>query len=277
MEGLGAAYRRPVPYVNLEGRRLHYLDVGTGNPPLLLIHAFPLGAEMWAPQTACLSGTHRVIAPDLAGFGASDPMTHPRHWSMDRYVADVVDLLDALHLDRVVLVGLSMGGYIAFSFLRSHSDRVAALVLADTRAAADTEEVRTRRRTQQNQVEREGTGALRRILVQGLLAPESLVSRPTLVDEVHRQTNNHPAAFVAALQAMSTRPDHTPDLAGIEVPTLVLVGEADAPSPPAVVRSWQELITGSQLVVLPRAGHLSNLEAPAEFNAALVDFLPLVD
>lgn len=262
-----------MPYAEVNGARIHYFDVGHGEPAIVLLHAFPLQAEMWAPQLACLSATRRVIAPDLAGFGASDPPDEPGLRTVGHYVEDVRGLLASLNVTRAVLVGLSMGGYVAFSFLRLHPDLVVALVLADTRASADTPEVAARRSAQQDQIAAEGTSALRETLVQGLLGEHTLATRPALVEQVRRLTDNAPAAFLAALEAMKGRPDHTGDLASIAVPTLAFVGAQDRLSPPDVVRSWQEAIPSSRLAVLPRAGHLSNLEAPEEFNAALVGFL----
>jgi pimeloyl-ACP methyl ester carboxylesterase len=265
-----------VPFLEVDGVRLHYADVGTGGPPLVLLHAFPLHSGMWAPQLACLSAARRVIAPDLKGFGASDAPEDLDRYTMLRYADELAGLLDGLGIDRVVLGGLSMGGYVAFAFLRQYPDRVAGLVLADTRAAADTAEVFERRTDQQDQAARLGTTALIEVLLAGLLCDNTKAHRLELVEQVRRLMANPAAGFVGALEAMKHRADATAELASIAVPTLVAVGEDDSLSPPDVARAMHEAIPGSQLAVLPRAGHLSNLEAPDEFNAAVMELLERV-
>lgn len=270
-------YRWLVPFLEVDGTRLHYADVG-GNatatmPPVVLLHAFPLHSAMWAPQLACLSAAHRVIAPDLKGFGASDAPDDLAGYTMLGYADEVAGMLDGLGVERVVLGGLSMGGYVALAFLRQYPDRVAGLVLADTRAAADTADVFERRTDQQDQVAREGTTALIEVLLGGLLCDNTKSHRLELVEQVRRLMANPAAGFIGALEAMKHRPDATEELASIAVPTLVVVGEDDALSPPDVARRMQEAVPGAELAVLPRAGHLSSLEAPDEFNAAVTDFL----
>jgi len=262
-----------VPFADVGGTRLHYLDVGTGHLPVVLLHAFPLQAEMWAPQLACLSARTRVIAPDLKGFGRSDSPDDRPAYTMAGYAGDVAALLGHLDVGRVVLGGLSMGGYVAFSFLQHFGGMVEGLVLADTRATADPPEVLERRTTQQDAVARDGPEAVVDTLLAGLLGDHTRANRPELVAQVRGLMDNPAAGYVGALEAMKKRPDVTGDLPGIAVPTLALVGDEDAQSPPDVVRGWQERIPGSRLAVLPGAGHLSNLEAADGFNAAVDDFL----
>ncbi len=260
--------------MEVEGTNLHYVDVGVGDPPVVLLHGFPLHSDMWAPQVACLAAGHRVVVPDLKGFGKSPAPDDPGTYSMADYTRQVVGLIRVLGLEGVVLGGLSMGGYIAFSLVARNLDLLAGLVLADTRAGRDTPEVAQRRTDQQEQVRREGTDALVETLLGGLLAPQTLEDRPKLVEQVRRiMASNPPAGFVGGLEAMKTRPDSLPNLGAIKVPTLVLVGAHDAPSPPDVVRVWQQRIPGSELVVIPGAGHLSNMEDPDTFNAAITDFI----
>lgn len=260
--------------MEVEGAQLHYVDVGVGDPPVVLLHAFPLHSDMWAPQVACLAANHRVVVPDLKGFGKSSAPEDPEAYSMADYVRQVVGLIGALGLEGVVLGGLSMGGYVAFSLVARHLHLLAGLVLADTRAGRDTPEVFQRRTDQQDQVRREGTEALVETLLGGLLAPETFEQRPQLVDQVRRiMASNPPAGFIGGLEAMKGRPDSLPNLAAVKVPTLVLVGAHDAPSPPEVVRVWQQRIPESELVVVPGAGHLSNMEQPDAFNAALTDYI----
>ena len=266
-----------MPSAEVDGVRVHYLDAGQGDGggglPLVLLHAFPLHARMWAPQISALSPGRRVLAPDLLGFGRTDAPGTMFRYTMAGYADLVAGLLDRLGLDRVVLGGLSMGGYVSFAFLRQHGDRVAGLILADTRPGADTPEVYERRTDQQDQVARIGTTALIETLLEGLLCEHTRASRPDLVEQVRQLMANPPAGYIGALEAMKHRPDSTPELAGITVPTLVVVGEDDAPAPPDVARDMQERIPGAELVVLLRAGHLSNLEAADEFNGAVSRFL----
>lgn len=258
-----------MPAVDVGDKLVHYLDEGTGEPAVVLLHAFPLQAEMWRPQISSLRDRARVIAPDLAGFGRSSAPDDPAAYSVDAWADDVAGLLDHLGLERVVLGGLSMGGYVAFAFLRRHPRRLAGLVLADTRPSADAPEVFDRRTAQQEQVRASGTSELVETLLEGLLTEHTRTQRPDVVDEARRLMDNPPAGFVGALEAMKRRPDSTGELAGIAVPTLVVVGEADRPSPPEVVSEMATAIPGAELAVLPQAAHLSNLEAPAAFNQAL--------
>lgn len=265
-----------MPYLEVEGTRLHYSDAGRGEPALVLLHAFPLHSAMWAPQLTGLSPLRRVIAPDLKGFGASDAPDDLSRYTMAGYADELAGLLDRLGLDRVVLGGLSMGGYVAFAFLRRYRERVAGLVLADTRAGADTIEIFERRTDQQDQVARQGTTALIEVLLAGLLCDHTKGQRLELVEAVRRLMANPGAGYIGALEAMKHRPDSTAELAAIDVPTLVVVGEDDAPAPPEVARAMHQAIPGSRLAVLARAGHLSNLEAPEGFNAAVAELLERV-
>lgn len=257
----------------VDGARLHYLDEGAGEPALVLLHAFPLHAGMWAPQVEALSTRVRVVAPDLAGFGGSDVPDDPDAYSVEAWADSVAGLADHLGLGRIVLGGLSMGGYAAFSFLRRHRARLAGLVLADTRPGPDTPEASDRRSAQQRQVAGEGTAALIDTLVEGLLSEHTRLRRPEVVETVRGLMDNAAAGYVGALEAMKRRPDSTPELAGIDVPTLVVVGGDDRMSPPDVARDMHAAIPGAELGVLPGAGHLSNLEAADAFNAAVMGLL----
>ncbi len=266
-------YREFVPNVEVDGVRLHYADVGTGEPALVLLHAFPLHSGMWATQFEHLAAHRRVIAPDLPGFGGSGAPDSMYRYTMIGFADLVAGLLTHLGLGPVVLGGLSMGGYVAFAFLREHAERVSALVLADTKAGADTTMVFERRTDQQDQVASIGTTSLIEVLLGGLLSDDTRATRLDLVEQVRRLMANPAAGYIGALEAMKYRPDATAELAGISVPTLVIVGEHDSLTPPDVARDMHQRIRGSKLVVLPRAGHLSNLEAADGFNAAVAAFL----
>ncbi len=241
-------------------------------PTVVALHAFPLRSAMWQPQIDFLvERGHRVVAPDLAGFGTSDLPAGGA--SIDDYGDDVVAVLNELNEDRVVMLGLSMGGYVALSVAVRHPERLRGLVLADTRAQGDSPEVARRRTAQQQQLATEGTERLRTALVAGMVGATTSADKPELVQRVHDLADSPASAWIAALEALKLRPDRTAFLETICVPTLVVVGDEDRISPPAEVEQWQPMIADSTLVVLPRAGHLSNLEAAPEFNAALSSFL----
>jgi 3-oxoadipate enol-lactonase len=261
-----------LPSVNVDGTRINYADEGSGSP-VLFLHAFPLHSGMWQPQIDAFSDRYRLVAPDLMGFGASDAPDDVSAYSMARYADQVAGLLDALELDRVVVVGLSLGGYVAFALLDRHRSRLGALVLADTRPGSDSDEVLERRNNQQATVREKGTAPVIDAQVDTLLSDHTKEHRPEVVVEARRLMDNPPAGFIGALEAMKNRPDSTALLGTIDVPTLVLVGDRDKPSPPDVVRSMHEQIRGSRFAVLPNAGHLTNLEVPDAFNDSLGSFL----
>jgi 3-oxoadipate enol-lactonase len=239
-----------------------------------LVHAFPLNSQMWAPQTENLSERHKFIAIDLMGFGSSDAPEGLFRYSMDAFADQVKAALDDSGVERVVLCGLSMGGYVSFAFWRRHAHTLAALVLADTKAEADDDAARERRTVQQSRVADEGIDGVADALISGpLLSDATRSAKPDVVDHVRRLAKNPAAGYIGALHALKNRPDSTPDLAGIDVPALVVVGEDDTLTPPAAAESMHSRLPASRLAVIPEAGHLSSLEAPVAFNAALTDFL----
>lgn len=256
-----------------DGARIAWLDEGeAGAPPVVFLHAFPLHRAMWAPQVAALASSHRCIAPDFRGFGESSLGTDAV--TMDRLADDVAAVLDRVGLDRVTLVGLSMGGYVAFAMLRRHRDRIGALVLSDTRASADTDEARAKRDDLIALARREGSGAVAERQITGLLGKTTRERDPALVASTRAILDSAPAeSIVAALVALRDRPDSSGLLAEIGVPTLLLCGAEDAITPAREMREMAAAIPGSRLEVIPDAGHLANLEAPATFNRDLRHFL----
>jgi pimeloyl-ACP methyl ester carboxylesterase len=258
---------------NLNGIRVRYEDGGAG-PALLLLHAFPLSGSMWRGQAERLRERYRVVAPDLRGFGGSDAPPGPL--TMDQQADDAAALLEQLGIERAAVVGLSMGGYIAFALWRRHPDKVAALALADTKAGADNEEGKAGREANARLAEEQGAGAIADKLIPNLVAAGA---SQALRDELRALiTANSTDGIAGALRGMAQRPDSTPDLAGITVPTLVIVGAQDALTPPEEARKIAAGVTGpSTLVELPDVGHLSNMEAPEAFGAALEEFLDKVE
>ena len=263
-----------MPKVSANGLDINYLDTGGDGTPVVLLHAFPFNSNMWEPQIEALSDRFRFIAPDLSGFGGSTAPEDESTYSMDSYADQVAAVLDDAGVDKVVLAGLSMGGYIGFAFLRRHGGRVSALVLADTRAEADPPEGIEKRTNQQGQIRSDGTSGLIEGLAGALLGEATREKKPDVVQKVKElMAQNGPAGFIGALEAMKGRPDSSDELSGIGVPTLVIVGEHDGVTPPEAARKIHEHVGGSRLVVIPEAGHLSNLEAPEAFNGALGEFL----
>ena len=262
-----------MPEYRTSGGPMSHVERGEGSDdPLVLLHAFPLNRRMWAPQVEALSEGRRVITPDYPGFGRSPrPPAQP---DVRYYAEQIRDLLDALRLDRVVLGGLSMGGYVAFACLRLFPERVSALLLANTRPDPDSEEVKQARRELARRVAEEGVGVLPKLQMERLLAPQTLRSNKAIVEYVRDiMLESSPDGVVAALGAMRERPDSTPLLGEIKVPTLVIGGAEDTISSPEVMGKMAAKIPDSEHLTLEGAGHLSNLEAPEKFNAALERFL----
>jgi pimeloyl-ACP methyl ester carboxylesterase len=273
-------------------------DRGAGLP-LLLVHGFPLDHTMWAGQMALAAAAPamlvgerfqsagppparrawpslpaiRVIAPDLRGFGRSP--ARGETVGMHEFADDLAALLDALGVERpVVYCGLSMGGYIGWSFWQRHREKVRALILSDTRAQADTSEAAAARREMADRVVREGPGPLVEMMLPKLLGEATLRRRPELEGQLRRtMMNNSPAAIAAAGRGMAERPDATAALPEIRCPTLLVVGAEDVISPPSEMRRMAAAIPGAKLVEIPEVGHLSPLEDSPAFNAALAEFL----
>ncbi len=246
-----------------------YDEAGSG-PPLLLLHAFPLDRGVWQPQLDALKDVARVIAPDLPGFGESPAAP----FSVEG-VADVVaEFLAALAVPKAVVCGLSMGGYIALALARKHPQRLAGLILADTRAGVDDSTAKANRDKSIALVNEKGSAALFETMLPKLLSDAARAEQPELVTRLKEiAAKQAPASVTAALAALRDRPDANPGLKAIAVPTLVIVGEHDGVTPPLAAANLSAQIRGSKLVHIPGAGHLSNVEQPEAFNAAVRTFL----
>ena len=261
------------------GRRLRYAEVGAGRPALLL-HAFPLSHALWKGQLESPVPGWRFVAPDLRGFGESDrvaadaPLRSPGARSMADYAADVMALVDLLEIERPVVCGVSMGGYVAFALLPRLGARLAGLVLSDTRAEADTDEARGNRRRMQELVMEKGPSAVADQMVPKLLGETSQRERPELAEFVRTLVEaNGAEAIHDALEALATRPDVSPMLAAVRCPTLITVGREDVLTPIALHESMCAGIPGARLEIIERAGHLANLENHVTYNEVLREFL----
>ncbi|HXI92408.1 MAG TPA: alpha/beta hydrolase [Blastocatellia bacterium] len=260
--------------INVNGISIDYRDQGAG-VPVIFIHAFPLNQTMWDDQLAVLHNRCRIITLDLRGFGQSDAPQGP--YLMDQMAADVRVLMSALGIDRAVLVGLSMGGYVSLAFSRNYPDSVHALVLADTRASADTHESRIRRLKSAERAEREGARVIAEDMIPLLLGRTTLESRPSVVARVRAMIeSNSPLGIAGAQRAMAERRDSTYILPGIDFPVMIVVGSEDTLTPVTEAESLRSGIRGARLRVIEGAGHLSNMERPEEFNSALLEFIELL-
>lgn len=241
---------------------------------VVLLHAFPLNATLWRPQVAAAPGGWRFVAPDLPGFGSS---AEPPTSTLDDMARGVLRMLDGQGIQRAVIGGLSMGGYLTLALYRMAPERFSGMILADTRATADTEEQKSGRRKMITTVREQGPPAIADEMLPKLLGATSQRERPGLAGTVRAMIEGNSAEAIAgALEAIMGRPDSTPRLRSIAVPALVLCGDEDVLTPPSDAEALHRGIPGSRLVMLPRAGHLSNVEIPELFSRALNDFLETV-
>lgn len=253
---------------------MQYDDAGQGIP-LLLVHGFPLDRSLWRAQVEGLQDAARVIAPDLRGFGGTD--AGPKTTTMDDHVADLVTLIRTLDLERVVLCGLSMGGYIALAFLARHPEMVRGLILCNTRAGADDEKAREGRQAAAKKVSDEGIVPFAEGMLPKLLTGATIAARPDVSASVKAMiVRQRPTGVIAALRGIAARPDHTSLLARIGVPTLIITGSADTLIPPSESEAMAAAIPDSTLVVIPNVAHLSNVEDPEAFNRAVREFLKTI-
>jgi 3-oxoadipate enol-lactonase len=235
---------------------------------LLLVHAWPVDSSMWEGQLSALARDAHILAPSLPGFGGTPAVGDVL--TMDAAADFLAGELDRAGVDRAVVCGLSIGGYVSFSMWRRHRNRIAGLVLADTRAEPDDDAGKERRRAIAQKARTEGSQAIAD-------APPALLSEgadPGLWEQVKGWIRNQPGeAIAAAALGMGERPDSRPLLPEIDVPTAVIVGSADTLTPPAMSEAMAEAIPEADLAVIHGAGHLSNLEAPEAFETAVRDLL----
>jgi 3-oxoadipate enol-lactonase len=257
--------------LQIDDIQIAYTDTGIG-PPILMVHGYPFNRTLWDEQVEALSSRHRVIAPDLRGFGESDAA--PGTATMNLMARDLALLLNHLGIVRAAVCGLSMGGYVALALYKQLPSRVRALVLADTRAQADTEDAKQTRFQQAEKALSEGMAGIADAMLPKLLTPETVSKHPEVVKRVRdMMLKTKPEGAAAALRGMAERDDQTELLAKITAPALILVGAEDAITPVADSEKMHAAISGSHLVVLENAGHVSNIERTEQFNDALLSFL----
>ena len=264
-------------YCRIGSRTIAYLDSAPGQHdlrPLLLLHAFPIGANLWEPQMRSIPSGWRLLTPDLRGFGGSTEPDSVSTLAMSDYAEDAGDLLDELKIGRAVIGGCSMGGYATLALYQSRPELFEGVVLANTRAGADSPEARANRRSMLALVDREGPQGVAREMMPKLLGKNTHEHKPDAEATVRRLIKQQsPVAIRSAIHRMMHRADSTPLLADMKIPALVITGEEDEMIPVDESRRMASAISGATLVIIPDAGHLANLEQPEAFNTALTAFL----
>lgn len=241
-------------------------------PHLLLIHGFPLDHSLWQPNAEALGRVAEVLAPDLLAFESAEEV--PAVLTMEHFADQLKEQLDAQGIQRTVLCGLSMGGYVALAFLERWPERVAGLILCNTRSIADTEEAKQGRENTALDALAKGSEVIARAMVTKLLSDHTHSTAPELVHTVEAMiARQRPEAIAAASRGMALRPDRTSILRASDTPTLIITSENDALMPLPTSQAMADASANSTMVVLPHAGHLSNMEAAEGFNTAVMDFL----
>jgi 3-oxoadipate enol-lactonase len=263
-----------MPSITLGDIQLAYADAGLGQP-VVLLHGYPFNRSLWNEQASALSSSYRMITPDLRGLGESDATPGPA--TMNRMAQDVAALLDHLEISRAVVGGSSMGGYVALAFYKQFPSRVRSLILANTRAQADSEEGKQTRIQQADKALAEGMAGIADSMLPKLLTPETVSKHPEVVKRVRdMMLKTKPDGAAGALLGMAERDDQTSLLSQITCPTLILVGREDSITPVADSEKMHREIAGSRLVVIEKAAHISNLERTDQFNEELLRFLKQV-
>jgi pimeloyl-ACP methyl ester carboxylesterase len=251
-----------------QGVSIEYDDIGNG-VPLLLIHGFPLDRTLWRTQIAGLSQLYRVIAPDLRGFGQSSE-TDSEAVTMEQYAADLKSLLDSVNVKQAVVGGISMGGYIALALYAQYADRVKGLILANTRAVPDTEDGKQARLNNAQRVAESGTGFLVDSMAPKMLG---ITAKPEIEIAVRSMMlRQRPSGVMSALRGMAARTDRTALLRFATVPVLIVSGSQDTLIPVSDSETMHALIPNSRLVIIPDAGHLSNLDKADAFNHVVREY-----
>ena len=258
----------------LNGGNIYYTESGSPRgTPVIFLHGFPFSHAMWQPQVDVVAAAgFRAIAYDIRGHGLSD--VGDGQFTIEGHVDDLIALLDHLKISTTIIVGLSMGGYIALRALERAPKRFIAAALCDTRSEADPNEGRIKRANSMAAVKRTGSAAFADEFVKAVFAEETFSKNPAAIGMIRDIIAHTPPLSIAGtLLALAARTDTTASLPSIGVPTLILVGEHDATTPPAASRSMHEKIRGSELHLIPGAAHMSNLENSAVFNEKLLTFL----
>jgi 3-oxoadipate enol-lactonase len=259
--------------VLLNGISMNYAERGIPNGlPVIFLHGFPFSHKMWEPQMSMLPQNIRTISYDVRGHGFSD--VGDGQYTIEMFVDDLIALLDYLVIERAIVCGLSMGGYIALRVVEQHPERIAGLVLCDTKSEPDTNEAKIKRTTTLKMIKSSGVHSFAEDFVKSIFWEGTFTNNPAAIEFIKQIIHaNSPLGICGTLLALASRTDTTPSLPSIHVPTCLIVGEHDKLTPPSAARMMHESIAGSELHILPQAGHMSNLENSKSFNEVLTTFL----
>ncbi|MCD6017069.1 MAG: 3-oxoadipate enol-lactonase 2 [Bacteroidetes bacterium] len=261
--------------LNVNGIRLCYDDVGEGSVPVIFLHGFPFDKNMWHSQVEFLKSTHRVIAYDTRGFGKS--RDHGTTLSIDQFSEDLIRFMDLLSIDKAVVCGLSMGGYVAMNAHKRAPGRFEALILSDTQCVADTAEGKKKRYQSIDEINAEGIKNFAEGFIQRAFCNDSLTNKKQVVDQLKEVIySTSPRMITQGLKALAERRETCSTLCNVSIPTLIICGKEDELTPVIQSEYMKQNIDRSMLCVIENAGHVSNLEQPEEFNKQLSDFLGML-
>lgn len=272
MEQAAKGYNLSIP---VNGFDLSYEDVGEGEIPIIFLHGYPFDKSMWQQQLNYLKSSYRVIACDIRGFGKSTDEKTPL--SIDLFADDLIQFMDILAIDKAIVCGLSMGGFITLNAMKRFHSRFEALILCDTQCVADTEAIKEKRHKTMDDIELNGVDAFNEGFIKSVFHPDSLTHKKVLVDQLRTVVfANTQHMIKEGLVALAERSETCSSLSEIDIPTLIICGREDAVTPLEQSEFMHDHIKGSKLKVIDKAGHVSNLEQPDEFNKHLLDFLTTI-
>lgn len=273
MKTANKGFNLTIPVNNFE---LYYDDIGEGNVPIIFLHGFPFDKSMWQGQLDFLKSSYRVIACDIRGFGKSTD--EESHLSIDLFAEDLIAFMDELEIEKAIICGLSMGGYITLNAHQRFSDRFEALILADTQCIADTPEVKEKRYDAISEIEVNGVANFNEGFIKKVFHKDSFTNKKELVEELRSVVFSNPEHIIQrGLAAIAERSETCSTLDKITIPTLIICGKEDSVTPLAQSEAMKKAISGATLKVIENAGHVSNLEQADEFNKHLSDFLKAIN
>ena len=262
--------------VSVNNFDLFYDDLGEGNVPVIFVHGFPFDKSMWQGQLDFLQSAYRVIAFDIRGFGKSTD--EDSSLSIDLFADDLIAFMDQLNIEKAVICGLSMGGYITLNAYQRFTDRFEALILADTQCIADTAEAKEKRYKTISKIEANGVTDFNENFIKSVFHEDSFTNKKEVVEELRNLVYaNSKNSIQEGLKALAERSETCSTLDKITIPTLIICGKEDSVTSLAQSAAMKESISGATLEVIENAGHVSNLEQPDEFNKHLLDFLKAIN
>jgi len=269
MKTANKGFNLTIPVNNFE---LSYDDLGEGNVPIIFLHGFPFDKSMWQGQLDFLKSSYRVIACDIRGFGKSTD--EESHLSIDLFAEDLIAFMDELEIEKAIICGLSMGGYITLNAHERFSDRFEALILADTQCTADTPEAKEKRYDTISEIEVNGVANFNEGFIKKVFHKDSFTNKKELVEELRNVVfSNSEHIIQQGLGVLAECSETCSTLGKITIPTLIICGREDIVTPLEQSEAMKESIEEATLQVIENAGHVSNLEQPDEFNKHLLDFL----